>query len=49
MCIRDSAITPYMVTKRELCEHPATLYPVYADYSCDTTTNICLLYTSRCV
>ncbi|MFR2950309.1 MAG: hypothetical protein ACLTKG_02450 [Collinsella intestinalis] len=29
-----------MVTKRELCEHPATLYPVYADYSCDTTTNI---------
>lgn len=34
------AITPYMVTKRELCEHPATLYPVYADYSCDTTTNI---------
>ena len=34
------AITPYIVTKRELCEHPATLYPVYADYSCDTTTNI---------
>ncbi len=34
------AITPYIVTRRELCEHPATLYPVYADYSCDTTTNI---------
>ncbi|RNL19779.1 hypothetical protein DMP07_05240 [Slackia faecicanis] len=34
------AITPYMVTNRELCEYPATLYPVYADYSCDTTTNI---------
>lgn len=34
------AITPYIVTRRELCEHPATLYPVYADYSCDTATNI---------
>lgn len=34
------AITPYMVTKSELCEHPATLYPVYADYDCATTTNI---------
>lgn len=34
------AITPYIVTRRELCEHPATLYPVYADYGCDTTTNI---------
>ncbi len=33
-------IAPYMVTKRELCELPSTLYPVYADYSCDTTTNI---------
>lgn len=33
-------IAPYMVNKRELCERPTTLYPVYADYSCNTTTNI---------
>lgn len=34
------AITPYLVTDKTLCEHPMQLYPVYADYSYDTTTNI---------
>lgn len=34
------AITPYLVTEKTLCERPMTLYPVYADFSCDTTTNI---------
>ena len=34
------AITPYLVTDKTLCERPMELYPVYADYSYDTTTNI---------
>lgn len=34
------AISPYLVTEETLCERPMTLYPVYADYDCDTTTNI---------
>ena len=34
------AITPYLVTEDTLCEYPMTLYPVYADYSYETTTNI---------
>ncbi len=34
------AITPYLVTDKTLCERPMQLYPVYADYSYDTTTNI---------
>lgn len=34
------AIKPYLVTEKTLCERPMTLYPVYADFSCDTTTNI---------
>lgn len=33
-------IDPYLVNKDRLCERPMTLYPVYADFSCDTTTNI---------
>lgn len=33
-------IKPYLVTEKTLCERPMTLYPVYADFSCDTTTNI---------
>ncbi|MDO5042920.1 MAG: hypothetical protein Q4D92_05350 [Slackia sp.] len=35
-----SKIEPYLVKKDRLCERPMTLYPVYADYSYDTTTNI---------
>lgn len=34
------AISPYLVTEETLCERPMTLYPVYADYDCATTTNI---------
>lgn len=34
------AITPYLVTADTLCEYPMTLYPVYADFSCDTANNI---------
>ena len=34
------AISPYLVTEGTLCERPMTLYPVYADYDCATTTNI---------
>lgn len=34
------AITPYLVTDKTLCERPMELYPVYADYSYETTTNI---------
>lgn len=34
------AITPYLVTEKTLCERPMQLYPVYADYSYETTTNI---------
>ena len=34
------AITPYLVTEKTLCERPMTLYPVYADFSCETATNI---------
>lgn len=34
------AITPYLVTDKTLCERPMQLYPVYADYSYKTTTNI---------
>lgn len=34
------AIAPYLVTEKTLCERPMQLYPVYADYSYDTTTNI---------
>lgn len=34
------AIVPYLVTEKTLCERPMELYPVYADYSYDTTTNI---------
>ncbi len=34
------AIRPYLVTERTLCERPMQLYPVYADYSYETTTNI---------
>ena len=34
------AISPYLVTEETLCERPVTLYPVYADYDCATTTNI---------
>lgn len=34
------SIAPYLVTEKTLCEHPMTLYPVYADYSYDATTNI---------
>lgn len=33
-------IAPYLVKKDRLCERPMVLYPVYADYSYDTTTNI---------
>ena len=33
-------ISPYLVTEETLCERPMTLYPVYADYDCATTTNI---------
>ena len=33
-------IAPYLVKKDCLCERPMVLYPVYADYSYDTTTNI---------
>ena len=33
-------IAPYLVTEKTLCERPMVLYPVYADYSYDTTTNI---------
>ena len=33
-------IAPYLVKKDRLCERPMELYPVYADYSYDTTTNI---------
>lgn len=33
-------IEPYLVKKDRLCERPMVLYPVYADYSYDTTTNI---------
>lgn len=33
-------IAPYLVKKDRLCERPMQLYPVYADYSYDTTTNI---------
>lgn len=33
-------IEPYLVKEDRLCERPMTLYPVYADFSCDTTTNI---------
>lgn len=33
-------IAPYLVTGKTLCERPMQLYPVYADYSYDTTTNI---------
>lgn len=35
-----SAIAPYLVTEKTLCERPMQLYPVYADYSYETTTNI---------
>lgn len=34
------AIAPYLVTEKTLCERPMQLYPVYADYSYETTTNI---------
>ena len=34
------AVRPYLVTEETLCERPMTLYPVYADYDCATTTNI---------
>lgn len=34
------AVAPYLVTEKTLCERPMTLYPVYADFSCETTTNI---------
>ena len=33
-------IAPYLVKKDRLCERPMVLYPVYADYSYDTMTNI---------
>ena len=33
-------IAPYLVMEKTLCERPMVLYPVYADYSYDTTTNI---------
>ena len=33
-------IAPYLVKEDRLCERPMTLYPVYADYSYETTTNI---------
>lgn len=33
-------IAPYLVKKDRLCERPMELYPVYADYSYETTTNI---------
>ena len=33
-------IAPYLVKKDRLCERPMVLYPVYADYSYETTTNI---------
>lgn len=33
-------IEPYLVKEDRLCDRPMMLYPVYADYSCETTTNI---------
>ncbi len=33
-------IEPYLVKENRLCDRPMTLYPVYADYGCKTTTNI---------
>lgn len=33
-------IEPYLVKEDRLCDRPMILYPVYADYSCETTTNI---------
>ncbi|MFR3451049.1 MAG: hypothetical protein ACLTSX_04875 [Collinsella sp.] len=33
-------IEPYLVKEDRLCDRPMMLYPVYADYGCETTTNI---------
>lgn len=33
-------IEPYLVKEDRLCDRPMMLYPVYADYSCETATNI---------
>lgn len=33
-------IQPYLVNPDRLCDRPMTLYPVYANYSYETTTNI---------
>ena len=38
--VPSDVIQPYLVNPDRLCDRPMTLYPVYADYSCDTTTNI---------